>query len=134
MPPHPEIRCALCRKVFEPTSPKLTMNSGTYHPGCWDRKVRVAAEKKTRGERREAAMGATIADDRLAAAVKAGHPKAYCFTCLGTALQTSPSKLREVAQILVLLGGFRSKERNCFHCGRPDNVIVVDEDAGAASS
>jgi len=97
MLPHPKIRCALCRKVFEPTSLKLTMNSGTYHPGCWDRKVRVAAEKKTRGERREAAMGATIADDRLAAAVKAGHPKAYCFTCLGSALELSPSKLRGAA-------------------------------------
>jgi hypothetical protein len=68
--------------------------------------------------------------ERLAAAIKAGHPKAYCFTCLGSALELSPSKLREAAQILVLRGGFRAENRTWVHCGRPDNAIVVDEGAG----
>jgi hypothetical protein len=33
---------------------------------------------------------------------KRATAEAYCFTCLGTALESSPNKLREAAQILVL--------------------------------
>lgn len=66
-------------------------------------------------------------EERLAAVVKAAHPEAYCFRCLGQALDSSPNRLREVAQIMVLADGFRAEQRKCFHCGRVENTILVDE-------
>ena len=39
-------RCALCRTVIAPTSPKRVVDGDSYHAGCWDRKVRQDAEKK----------------------------------------------------------------------------------------
>jgi hypothetical protein len=48
MPPSRVIRCALCRVVMSPMSRARIVEGATYHPGCWDRKVRLAAEKSKR--------------------------------------------------------------------------------------
>jgi hypothetical protein len=38
--------CALCRTPIRPGAPSKTVESLTYHPGCWDRKTRAAEKKK----------------------------------------------------------------------------------------
>jgi hypothetical protein len=41
-------RCAFCRTLIAPTSPKLVVEGESYHAGCWDRKARQAIEKKNK--------------------------------------------------------------------------------------
>ena len=51
MPLSHVIRCALCRVVMSPMSRQRTVDGAIYHPGCWDRKVRLAAEKSEKSKR-----------------------------------------------------------------------------------
>jgi hypothetical protein len=69
------------------------------------------------------------AEEQLSAVVRAGHPEVYCFTCLGIALELPESKVREAAQLMVLQDGFRVEHHQCFHCGRSDHAIIVEDGA-----
>jgi hypothetical protein len=75
-----------------------------------------------------ASDGATL-EEQLSALVEAGHPDAYCFTCLGIALQLPASAVRNAAQLIVMRDGFRVQHRKCFHCGHAEPTLVLDRDA-----
>jgi hypothetical protein len=76
-----------------------------------------------------ASDGATQ-EERLSALLEAGNPDTYCFTCLGIALELPESRVRDIAQLLVLQDGSHVVEhRKCFHCGRAEPMVVLERAA-----
>ena len=82
-----------------------------------------------RGGRREIRGGSDKAAVavQVSAVVKSGHPFAYCFPCLARVMMWPEKRIRETAQLLVVLQGFHVRRRTCYQCERTDDMIVVND-------
>ena len=62
--------------------------------------------------------------DRVAHAVLANFPYAYCFRCLASQLGLSEREVREAALFVVVRDGVGLDRRVCPACGRIDTLLV----------
>ena len=67
----------------------------------------------------------TAVAEQVSAVIKSGHPFAYCFPCLARVMMWPEKRIRETAQLLVVLKGFHVRRRTCYQCERTDDMIVM---------
>ena len=70
------------------------------------------------------AIWAAVMETRVAHAVLANLPHAYCFRCLASQLGLSEREVREAALFVVVRDGVGLDRRVCPACGRIDTLLV----------
>jgi hypothetical protein len=65
--------------------------------------------------------------ERVAQAVVASFPFAFCFSCLATHLGLTEKDARSAAQIVIGREGFRVEQRSCYGCNRTERVLVGEK-------